>query len=72
MIVSLLDNGTTFSHTHTHTRMHMHTHTDLEFKQRQPEVEKNQVTMSIKMGQGLYGEVGVIEMDGMIVRCILK
>ena len=31
--------------------------TDLEFKQRQPEVERSQVTMSLKLGQGAYGEV---------------
>ena len=31
--------------------------TDLEFKQRQPEVERSQVTMSLKIGQGAYGEV---------------
>ncbi len=29
----------------------------MEFKQRQPEVEKSQVTMALKMGQGIYGEV---------------
>lgn len=30
---------------------------DMEFKQRQPEVEKGQVTMALKMGEGMYGEV---------------
>ena len=33
--------------------------TDLEFKQRQPEVERSQVTMSLKIGQGAYGEVNI-------------
>lgn len=28
----------------------------MEFKQRQPEVEKSQVTMALKLGQGFYGE----------------
>ena len=32
---------------------------DMEFKQRQPEVEKSQVTMALKLGQGIYGEVSV-------------
>ncbi len=31
----------------------------MEFKQRQPEVEKSQVTMALKLGQGIYGEVSV-------------
>ena len=30
---------------------------DLEFKQRQAEVEKSQVTMALKIGQGMHGEV---------------
>lgn len=30
---------------------------DLEFKQRQPEVEKSQVTLGLKLGQGAFGEV---------------
>ncbi len=36
----------------------------MDFKQRQVEVEKSQVTMSIKLGQGSYGEVCIVATIG--------
>ncbi len=41
--------------------------TDLDFKQRQAEVEKSQVTMSIKIGQGSYGEVCAMVVNTLVL-----